>query len=1801
MRRPGWLVVLLLSAVWLPAGEPSFRVDPAEGELTVWTTLQIAFDRPMAAPVQMDDPRVEPPVELDPPVPAEFVWQTPTRGVLRILSGLLPAQDYRVRLRSPAPATKGAGEAWSGIFRSPPLRVTTEWEVRSALGRQPQVPLDFNYPMDTSSAARGIVFQNRATRERVPAEVLLNLPEGETASEVEEVPAGDRPSPPTSFRVRPRTALPAGAVWDLVVEQAVDALGGRGLSYPRVFPLGETRAPHVVWLGAFGQAGRPPVVRAKLSQPLQFPLPPGALQIDPPVEDWRVRPGDWSDEILGEGRLLPGVRYRVTVAADVAALTGFTLGEPSVWGVTGPASSPQILLPGSELRQRSRHGLRMALVAEGLSSVRWHLAPVPVEDVRGLRALLQNRGNRTLSEDPSALFGLQPGASGEVAVARGQALPVEWNPPEGVPPGTWLFQAEGTAEDGRRVVNAVLVNFSDLVVTQKLTPDLSLVRIASMATGRPVPGARVRLLDGAGMEIARTSASDLGEAVFPVEQARLGASYEVQAGASGALVPVEKSAYGEGGFEGGYAARFGPAPAWRGLVFTDRPVVRPGARMAFKAMVRAVEGSALVVPRGAGFSWQIIQGSTETEVLVEPADISPSGGAAGEWMVPAEAGPGEYRLTLLKDGQPILPPAAFRVEVARQPPFSLVCEAAPDGRGLLVRSAYFHGAANAGARVRWQARWFSDAEARAWAGESPEVWDYVWSDDYSEGLRERVWDAESSGEGVLDADGRLQIDAVPPFPDAGRRAGVLVNWTVEVTGPEGRPVTAGFGQKLAMVPAVQGLRVEVHGSRLRIATAVRALGETPAPLPPAAAVDIYRVETRSVKQRVSPDVYRYLNRDVFERVAGADPAITSPAEVTVPGPGRYVVVTRPEANSGLLRTSSEVWVSGPEDSMVPVRGDQLLELRPEHGTERQPWRTGTTASVVVTAPAAGLAWVTVETDRVLESFTLPLEGNVARIPVPVRADFAPNAVVCVYALRPGGPDRLPAEMFGLHPVVVEDPARVLQVQVEVPPGPLRPGTELAGMVTVRSGDGTPAAGAEVSLAVVDEAALKLGVWSLPEPRPAFFPTRSHAVRTFPALRGLEDGVGAAALTEKGFIIGDGGEETPGSVEFVRKDFPPLILWKPLEKADAAGRVAWSCPLPGALTTFRVVAVAQTAAAASGAGEATVRTAKELMLEPLLPAFVREGDEVELRVLARQTAVEEMTVVVRCQAGGLQLAADEPRTAVLRRGVPELVAFPVRVPAAGGEAEVTLSAEGGGFTDAVQVLLPRWSRELTVRREAAGRSEGPDLYPVAWRPESWAVPDAQMDLTVSSTPGGGLRLGVPAVLHYPHGCLEQRSAQMLVLAGLGSLLESVPLDEAERTRHRRMLEDSLAVFASSVLPDGNLPMWPGGSAPSAVATIQTAWAVAAAAAAGVEVSGDWLSMLQQALTRAGDSLGPNRLPPDLRAFALFAASQGAAGEPGVDVRDLEALHRDRDALGVDGLAWLALAGQASGLLAPERLQDLLDLARVRSATTGASPEARSLGSSARSEALRLLAVLRCGGQPDSAQQEALQAYPARVGGFSTQENLWWLQVLAATRSPGGPPLRPGGDTPKAAARSADRTALRWDGLPAAGPWSGRMQGKGPIYWNLTARLPVPFPAAPAAEGLALERVVRNLTEAGRDGSAEHPFRPGDRVLVRLHWSGGPFSFLAIEDELPACLEVVNAALEPGAFADDGLSAASHTELRGRRVSLFIDDAPGGSGMAGYVARVGSPGIFAWPGAQAGPMYVPSLQGRTGGTTCHVASE
>ena len=101
------------------------------------------------------------------------------------------------------------------------------------------------------------------------------------------------------------------------------------------------------------------------------------------------------------------------------------------------------------------------------------------------------------------------------------------------------------------------------------------------------------------------------------------------------------------------------------------------------------------------------------------------------------------------------------------------------------------------------------------------------------------------------------------------------------------------------------------------------------------------------------------------------------------------------------------------------------------------------------------------------------------------------------------------------------------------------------------------------------------------------------------------------------------EEKP----YVRTNLSTLAFFEPTLRTDRDGTVSYSFTAPDLLTQWNVKGLAWTQELATGSLERQLITRKELMIQPNMPRFLREGDTATLMAKVMNLTDSDLTVKV----------------------------------------------------------------------------------------------------------------------------------------------------------------------------------------------------------------------------------------------------------------------------------------------------------------------------------------------------------------------------------------------------------------------------------------------------------------------------------------------------------------------------------------------------------------------------------------------
>ncbi len=1593
-------------------------------------------------------------------------------------------------------------------------------------------------------------------------------------------------------------------------------------------------------------------IRIRLDGPVDPETLAVYLEIDPSVTPIRVEPAGGTEVLVRSERFRMGASYAIRLREGMPSLLGERLLASQAAKVTFPHAAAQLSIEPSGGFLPDVPDLAIRIEGANVDTVRLSGRWVPARSVPD--ALQANGRYADMMELPRIGTWIEPSQSPDSA--RAMLLPVSrlGAPPAGAK--LLILAVEGRSlfadKSGERRLHRdrAVLQITNMGVSAFAGEDRGLVWVTSLPDGRPLAQATVRMHDAGQKKTLWSGTTDEEGLVWTPGMEALAISpgvnpvIEARAGTDAAWLAVSKTS---------------PMPRGRGaqpdreehraFAQTDRPLYRPGEKVQWVALARALGPVSLEAAKTAALGYRIF-GPDGDLVDRGRIDLAAPGQGTGSFTIAADAPVGYYALQLTEspDSENVCGGTSFSVEEYRLPRFQARVEtpAGPVVTGeevsVIGRFTYLNGGALSGAPVRWTISRQSD-----WSM-PPGHWNYTffdhrledadgeWSDDGSRRI--------AAGEANLDREGRITLPVTPDISHLGQDQIYLVEIGARDLTDRSAYAVGSFNVRRASVRV--GARAQFPQESSDGSVELSGVCLDSAGVPVAGAPLRWTIERRdwkTVRIRRIGGVFGYENiaRDsVLER--GSSISASEPMRMRwkPPRPGNYsFLLEATDAQGRTTRARDDIWVWGVEPAAWYRDDHGWIELKPD----QEKYAPGDTAAVLVPAPAIPTEGIVLVMDDGIRSVRRlhRLQGS-PRVEIPLDDAVPWGRWVQMVLVGPSSVPqgdavlrRLPYYGAGRTMLQIRPDDWRVKVDIATDRPVYAPREEVTVLIQLADAGGRPLSGS-VSLAVVDDAIFELaGEWN-PDPISTFFSPRWPEI----SYDDVRESLNLPATGEKGRLT-PGGDK--GADAGFRRRFLPTVHWEPLIAVGEDGRATVRFTLADDLTRYRLRGLASSGVDRFGSGESKTEVRRPLQLEWGAPRFVRDGDEIDVAAVVRAEFDRKTEVKIRATAEGASIDGKREQKVKTSAGEPGRAIFRLR-DARGAECKLRLIAEGGGQTDAAEVVIPLDRPLLWKRAFAGGRIDQSARTPIEI--DRLALPE-QGGLTVTVGPSllTGLEDALRYTIDYPYGCLEQLSSSLLAMSTRKLLAPY--LGEEPGTIGVRPFEEALSGIRACVDP-WSIRSWPSSlSAEGSSYTVGYAlYCLARAKAVGLEVPDDLIERFANECSERYDRLasageekaGRQRLLYEGPWLLWVRAEYERLNpniEPTVRVADLEGLISSRrdaplESRIVAGLVGLDLKERkdAAGFsrswptLAKVILEETRESASQRTGRFNwiAASHGRwgdGIGGDVRATALflRLIASI------DPADPEI----PGMVGWLldqrRPQSGAWSnnhtsalaLDLLATTVATlEGPPssvtgtVRVGSSEeefafgPGRAApvrRFAPISALLLpDRSDGSVPLRIETSGQRPVYYQATLDQAWPaLDAPPLEDGLIVERSYQSV--AGE--RIDEKIAAGDPIWVHLavvvpRWSKN----LLVEDPLPGGIEALNLrfqnaprlSMEEVETEDEARESGLwivHREIRDRSVRLFAEDVEAGVYHVYYPAIATTAGVYRTPGARAEMLYSPEM--------------
>lgn len=523
-------------------------------------------------------------------------------------------------------------------------------------------------------------------------------------------------------------------------------------------------------------------------------------------------------------------------------------------------------------------------------------------------------------------------------------------------------------------------------------------------------------------------------------------------------------------------------------------------------------------------------------------------------------------------------------------------------------------------------------------------------------------------------------------------------------------------------------------------------------------------------------------------------------KVKYPDWGRYLVrVTNKESGHSAGRVvyvDWPGWVS--RSSRSNPGGASMLVFSPD----KKKYLVGETAKFNIPSSGKGRALVSVETgSEILKAEWVELSGETMLYSLDITPDMSPNCYVSITMVQPHQHDNnLPVRMYGVTPLVVEDPSSELTPIIEMPEE-VRPESTVDVKVSEKNNKAMT-----YTLAIVDEGLLDLTNFKTPNAHPVFYAREALGVKTWDMYNHLI-GANAGKIENLLSLGGDEGAKA-GAKEKVNR-FKPMVRYIGPFYLEAGETANHKINVPNYVGSVRTMVIAGHDGA-YGRAEETTPVKKPLMVLATLPRLLSPNETVKLpvTVFAMKENVKNVKVEVSTN-DKFSVVGDATKNIIFTELGDQIVEFDLKVSPKIGKATVKVKVSSGNESAYYDI-------EMIVRTPNPSTTEFKDY--VLNGGDSKTIPyetfglegTNKVSIELSSIPPIDFKRRLKYLIEYPHGCVEQTTSRAFPQLFIADVME---VDALVKDRMKENVMHALNKLKSFQYSDGGFSYWPSGSSSS----------------------------------------------------------------------------------------------------------------------------------------------------------------------------------------------------------------------------------------------------------------------------------------------------------------------------------------------------------------------------------------------------
>lgn len=950
-------------------------------------------------------------------------------------------------------------------------------------------------------------------------------------------------------------------------------------------------------------------------------------------------------------------------------------------------------------------------------------------------------------------------------------------------------------------------------------------------------------------------------------------------------------------------------------------------------------------------------------------------------------------------------------------------------------------------------------------------------------------------------------------------------------------------------------------------------------------VKIFKIEWRWWWNRGHDNLSRYENATVhrpmkeFSITTGSNGKANFNLNVPEEEGGRYlirVIDTESGHATGRITYFYRNWWKS------PTSGDSESAKMLVFSADKEKYNVGEDALITFPSASEGRALISVEngTEVLSKQWVVTKKGETT-IQIPLTKEMTPNVYINISLLQAHEQTKndLPIRLYGVIPILVEDPTTVLQPKLEMPKV-LKPEEKFTIHISENNNKAMT-----YTIAMVDEGLLDLTRFATPEIHKAFFTREALGVKTFDMYDFV---IGAySGSVDNIYAIGGGGEAA-GAKNRKADRFKPVVTYLGPFSLAKGKKASHEITMPNYIGSVRTMVIAgDNLKNAYGKTDQTTPVRKPLMVLASLPRKLSPGETVTLpvTVFAMEKKIKKATITVKT-GDALQAVNGTTKTVTFSEIGEKIVNFDFKISPSNEIQTIEVLVSGHGEKSSYKVEMDVVNPNPISQKTSAYTLLEKESKTISFSTFGVAGTNGAM-LEFSTLPPMNFGKRMEYLIQYPHGCVEQTTSSVFPQLFLADIFDITFDKKKEIEKNIKAGIKRLRNFQTN---NGGMAYWSGESQADEWGTNYAGHFMLEAKAKGyalpITFMSNWLQF-QKNKARQWRNNHTSYNSSLIQAYRLYTLA--LAGQP-----ELAAMNRLRESKHLSNDAKWRLAASYALAGKKEVAQKITNSANIHFSSQ--NNDYYTYGSPFRNKsmALETLVILQDAKQRELAISVAKEMSSQRW--YSTQETAYALLAMAKmVEKNGGKSLELSyTQNGKEINIKTDRAVAQRDISFTMGNNSLSISNKkaNVVYVTLSQKGKLPL-----GEELTEQRNLQIKTSY-LDGENKplniSKLQQGTEILAKVtvsntsnDWVGN----VALSQIFPSGWEIVNTSfteLQGGANGD-----ARYTDIRDDRVNFYFDIGARKSKTFTVKINASYLGTYYLPGVQAEAMYDANYYARNKG--------